>query len=74
MTTSKSQIDLNMRNLNEVIEKCDFKGTARAFSQTLRELIENYNDMKINGDEYTQYMNRATYMLDESKCECVKKR
>lgn len=51
MTTSKSKINLNMRNLEEVIRKCDFKGTATAFSQTLRELIESYKEMKINGDE-----------------------
>jgi len=62
-----------MRNLKEVVGKCDFKGNASAFSQTLRELIESYNDMKINGDEYSQYMDRATKMLDESKCECTKK-
>lgn len=74
MTASKRQIDLNMRNLKEVVEKCDFKGTASAFSQTLRELIESYNDMKINGDEYSQYMDRATKMLDENKCECIKKK
>jgi len=73
MTTSKSKIDLNIRNLKEVVGKCDFKGTASTFSQTLRELIESYNDMKINGDEYSQYMDRATKMLDESKCECTKK-
>lgn len=72
MTTSKSQIDLNMRNLEEVIRKCDFKGTASAFSQTLRELIESYNDMRINSDEYNKYMGRAEKMLNENKCNCTK--
>lgn len=74
MTTSKSQMDLNMRNLEEVIGKCDFKGTASAFSLTLRELIESYDDMKINSDEYSQYMNRAIKMLDENKCNCTKRK
>lgn len=72
MTTSKRQIDLNMRNLEGVIEKCDFKGTASAFSQTLRELIASYNEMEINSHEYNQYMDRATKLLNENKCICTK--
>lgn len=72
MATSKSQIDLNMMNLKEVIGKCDFKGTASVFSLTLRELIESYNDMKINSDEYSQYMDRTMKMLNENKCNCTK--
>ena len=74
MVTSKSQIDLNMSNLEEVIGKCDFKGTASAFSQTLRELIENYNEMEIDYYEYNQYMHRATKMLVDSECSCTKKK
>jgi hypothetical protein len=72
MSTSKNQIDLNMKNLMEVIEKCDFKGTASVFSLTLRELIESYNEMEINSDEYNKYMDRAVKMLNESKCSCTK--
>ncbi len=74
MTRSKSQMDLNMRNLEEVIGKCDFKGTASAFSQTLRELIESYNEMKIDYIEYNQYMHKATKMITDSKCVCTKER
>lgn len=72
MTRSKSQMDLNMRNLEEVIGKCDFKGTASAFSQTLRELIESYNDKRINSEEYSKYMDMAEKMLNENKCTCRK--
>lgn len=48
---AKSRIDLNMRNLEEVIGKCDFKGTASAFSLATRELIESYKEMEINSEE-----------------------
>jgi hypothetical protein len=72
MTTSKRQNDLNIRNLEEVIGKCDFKGTASAFSQTLRELIESYNGEEINSDQYSKYMGRAVKMLNESECNCTK--
>lgn len=72
MVTTKRQNDLNIMTLEEVIGKCDFKGTATVFSRTLRELIESYNEMEINGDEYSQYMNKATKMLDDNKCNCTK--
>ncbi len=72
MATSKRQNDLNIKTLEEVIGKCDFKGTATVFSRTLRELIESYNEMEINGDEYSQYLNKAMKMLDQNKCKCTK--
>ena len=70
-TRAKNRIDLNMRNLEETIGKCDFKGTASAFSLALRELIENYNEDTISSEEYSKYMDRAVKMLDDSKCECT---
>jgi hypothetical protein len=71
-TKAKSRIDLNMRNLEEVIGKCDFRGAVSAFSIASRELIESYNEMEINSDEYGKYMDRAIKMLDDSKCNCTR--
>jgi hypothetical protein len=72
MKISKRQNDLNMRNLEEVIGKCDFKGTASAFSLASRELIESYKEMEIDHDQYSRYMDRAVKMLNDSKCNCIK--
>ena len=69
---SKSQMYHNIRNLEEVVEKCDFKGTADAYSLTLRELIEAYNQNTINYEEYSQHLDKAIKVLKESKCSCTK--
>ena len=69
---TKREMDLNIRTLEEVIEKCDFKDTAEVFALTLRELIETYKLDEISGYDYNHYMNLADKMLKESKCSCTK--
>ena len=65
-------MDLNIRTLEDVVEKCDFKGTAEVFARTLRELIETYKLDEISGYDYNHYMDLADKILKENKCSCTK--
>ena len=52
---TKEKIDLDIKNLGNAIGRCEFFGTASAFSETLHVLREAYDEMVINIDEFTQY-------------------